>query len=134
MLSSEELTAAFKAIAAAAALNRVRTNTNMPLFHAAGKDYGGHGKFGHQGLIVNYKGQLKVSSRADFILGDVIEDGMQSLFLNHPLMRDLRAGNIKVCGTCPLYSKCGGDRNVAFATSGSFLGPDPQCSITNTSA
>jgi len=105
----------------------VKTNTDQPLYATIDPSLGRHGMFGFQGLIVDYKGNLKVSSRSGFILGNIFEKGMENLFLNHPLMRSLRNGEIDGCGGCEFYRRCGGNRTAAYATSGSFLAPDPGC-------
>ncbi len=106
---------------------KISTGTNQPLYNLIDKSYGAHGHFGFQGLVVDYKGNLKVSSRADFKLGNILEDGLEQLFLQHPVMKDLRKGKIEVCGSCPHYKNCGGDRNISFATTGSFFKPDNGC-------
>lgn len=105
----------------------IKTGTNQPLYNLIDKSYGAHGHFGFQGLVVDYKGNLKVSSRAEYKLGNILEEGLEKLFLHNPVMKDLRAGKIEVCGTCPHYKNCGGDRNISFATTGSFLKPDNGC-------
>ena len=127
MLTPWELKGAFETILNHSKATGVKTSTSSPLFHLIDGAKGSHGKFGYQGLVVDYKGRLKVSSRADYVLGDILTEGLEALFLKHPVMQSLRNGQIKICGSCIHYSSCGGDRNVAYATSGSFLGPDPQC-------
>jgi len=106
---------------------KIKTGTNQPLYNLIDKSYGAHGHFGFQGLVVDYQGNLKVSSRADFKLGNILEDGLEPLFLKHPVMKDLRKGNIESCGKCPHYKNCGGDRNISFANTGSFLKADNGC-------
>jgi MoaA/NifB/PqqE/SkfB family radical SAM enzyme len=127
MLTPRELKLAFEAILSHSQATGVKTHTSSPLYHLIEGANGGHAKFGFQGLVIDYKGRLKVSSRADYVLGDILTQGLEALFLKHPVMQDLRNGAIEVCGSCVHYKHCGGDRNVAYATSGSFLGPDPQC-------
>ena len=107
----------------------IPTATNGPLYHLIDPNLGQSGRFGFQGLIVDYKGNLKVSSRADYILGSVLEEGLKNLFLKHPLMKELRLGNINECGQCMYYKRCGGDRNISYATTGSFLEKDKGCWI-----
>ncbi|PIU20069.1 MAG: hypothetical protein COT18_04220 [Elusimicrobia bacterium CG08_land_8_20_14_0_20_59_10] len=80
-----ELRAAYSAILVASRKTGVPAGTNLPLFVLISPELGAHGKFGFQGLVVDYKGNLKVSSRADFRLGNVLETGMEELFLHHPL-------------------------------------------------
>jgi radical SAM protein with 4Fe4S-binding SPASM domain len=107
----------------------VKTATDLPLYHLIDSSLGKNGGFGFQGLVVDYKGNLKVSSRADYILGNVLAEGLSSLFLKHPVMKSLRNREINGCGDCMYYSRCGGDRNISYATTGSFLEKDKGCWI-----
>jgi len=36
---------------------------------------------------------------------------------------------VEKCGSCPYFSKCGGDRNASFAEYGNFFSVDPGCWI-----
>lgn len=105
----------------------IETGTNSPLFVLLAPELGAHGKAGFQGVVVDYRGNLKLTSRADFKLGNILEEGLENLFLNHPIMKDLRARRIEVCGVCEYYDRCGGDRNASFVEYGSFLKKDPGC-------
>lgn len=126
-LTGPELRDTYAAILRLSRRTRVTTNTNLPLFHLVDPALGAHGKVGFQGLVIDYMGNLKVTSRADYKLGNILEDGLEALFLDHPLMRDLRDKKIEGCGPCVHYERCGGDRNAAFAATGSFLEKDPSC-------
>lgn len=126
-LAGLELRDAYAAIIAASAKMGIATNTNIPLLVLISQRLGAQGKFGFQGLVIDYQGNLKVSSRADFLLGNILKTGLEELFLNHPVMRDLRAGKIEGCGVCRYYDTCGGDRNASFAAYGSFFKKDPGC-------
>ena len=126
-LTGPELRDAYTAILRLSRRTQVTTNTNLPLFHLVEPSLGAHGKLGFQGVIIDYMGNLKVSSRVDHKLGNILEDGLEALFLNHPLMKNLRDGKIEVCGSCVHFENCGGDRNAAFAATGSFLEKDPAC-------
>lgn len=107
----------------------VKTATSSPLFHLIDPTLGHNGRMGFQGIVVDYKGNMKVSSRANYTVGNVLKDGLKNLFFNHPVMKDFRKGNIKGCGDCMYYSRCGGDRNISFALTGSFLEKDQGCWI-----
>lgn len=124
-----ELKVAYERILKSSRESRIRTNTYGPLFQLIDPLLGGHGKFGSQGIIVDYRGNLKVSSRSGHILGNVLDDGLEKLFLKDELMRKLRAGEVRVCGDCPHSAVCGGDRNASYAATGSFLEVDPGCWI-----
>jgi len=122
-----ELKAALSEIVSLSRKYDVPTATNQPLFHLIDSSLGGHDLMGFSGVIVDYKGNLKVSSRTDYIIGNVLEIGLENLFLRSPILGELRKNKIEKCGTCRHLKKCGGSRNSAFATYGSFLAPDPGC-------
>lgn len=130
-LSPPELRRAYLTILAASRQSGVETNTNSPLFQLISPELGASGKTGFQGLVIDYKGNLKVTSRTDYRLGNILEQGLETLFLGHPLMRALRKGEIEGCGGCVHYASCGGDRNASFAATGSFLKKDPGCWLEN---
>jgi MoaA/NifB/PqqE/SkfB family radical SAM enzyme len=128
-LAPLELKSAMQDILEHSTRTGVSTATSKPLFHLLNPRLGGHAKFGFQGIIVDYKGNLKVSSRVGYTLGNILEEGLENLFLRHPLMNALRSREIQTCGTCSHFDRCAGDRNAAFAQNGSFLAPDPGCWI-----
>jgi radical SAM protein with 4Fe4S-binding SPASM domain len=131
-LSSSELRAAYEAILKFSRKSGVKTNTNLPLFHLLDPERGANGKAGFQGLVVDYQGNLKVSSRTGAKLGNVRSEGLEHLFLEHPIMTALRNRRIDGCGTCAHYAHCGGDRNASFVATGSFLAKDPECWLDTT--
>ncbi|PIR19555.1 MAG: hypothetical protein COV48_01350, partial [Elusimicrobia bacterium CG11_big_fil_rev_8_21_14_0_20_64_6] len=126
-LTGPELRDAYTAILRLSRQTQVPTNTNLPLFHLIDPSLGAHGKVGFQGLVIDYMGNLKVTSRVGYKLGHVLEEGLEALFLGHPVMRDLRDRKIDGCGPCVHYERCGGDRNASFTATGSFLRKDPSC-------
>ena len=128
-LAPLDLRDALTEIVALARKTGVETGTDHPLYHLIDPELGNHGLFGFQGLVIDYKGNFKVSSRVNYNLGNVLSDGLEALFLDHPLMRSLRKGKIAGCGKCEFYFKCGGDRNAAYAATGNFLSVDPGCWI-----
>jgi len=127
MLGPLELRDAYASILESAARSKVRTATNLPLFVLLEQGLGAHGKAGFQGLVIDHLGNLKVTSRADFILGNIFAEGLENLFLRHPIMNQLRAGHIRGCGSCRFYDRCGGDRNASYVVHGSFMEIDPGC-------
>jgi radical SAM protein with 4Fe4S-binding SPASM domain len=126
-LTGAELRDAYRRIRTRSTETGMATNTNIPLYRLIDESLGANGKVGFQGIIIDYKGNLKVTSRTDFRLGNVLKDGLEELFLRHPLMKALRDGAIEGCGDCEHYADCGGDRNASFAATGSFLKKDPAC-------
>ena len=65
---------------------------------------------GFFGFVVGYRGEFKVTSRTPLSLGNVLEVGMEKLFLHHPIMKRLRGGKIEVCGDCKFV--CGDEVEV----------------------
>jgi len=128
-LGPVELQEAMTRVARLSRESGIHTNTNQPLYALVDPALGAHGQMGFQGVIVDYRGRLKVSSRTDFFLGNILEEGLENLFLNHPIMKSLRSARIEGCHGCVYYSRCGGDRNSSFAEFGSFLKKDPGCWI-----
>lgn len=106
------------------------TNTDQPLYNLIDKGLGESGKFGFQGLVVDYKGNLKVSSRTDYILGNVLNSNLENLFLRHPVLRKIRNRASSDCGGCTYFKRCGGNRSASYISSGSFLSIDPACWIS----
>ncbi|RYZ84649.1 MAG: radical SAM protein [Proteobacteria bacterium] len=105
---------------------QVKSKTQGPLFDLIIPGLGRSGKF-WESIIVDYQGYVIASSRAKLRLGHAVHDGIEEIFLNHPIFEGLRKGRVEGCGQCSLYAVCGGDRNAAFAETGNFLGKDPGC-------
>ncbi len=104
----------------------VGSKTQVPLFDLVVPGLGRSGRF-WESIVVDYQGYIVASSRSKVRLGHAFHEGIEDIFLHHPVYQSLRSGKVDVCGECPLYNVCGGDRNAAFAASGNFLGPDPGC-------
>ena len=126
-LYKNELKDAYSSILAASRRTGVYTSTNLPLFVLISPELGMHSRAGFQGLVIDHKGNLKVSSRTDFILGNVADSGLADLFLRHPVMVGLRKGKIEGCSECSYFSRCGGDRNASYEAHGTFFKKDPGC-------
>jgi MoaA/NifB/PqqE/SkfB family radical SAM enzyme len=127
-LDGTELQDSYKSILKQSASTGVRTTTTHPLMHLLHPSLGSNGRF-WEAIVIDYQGRMLASSRSRIVLGDAIQDGVESLFLNHPLFKNLRSGQIEGCKDCPHLRRCGGDRNAAYAASGNFLGRDPGCWI-----
>jgi len=127
VLSGIQLRDAYKQILSSSNETGVMTNTDKPLYVLIDKSLGKNSLFGFQGLVVNYQGNLKVSSRSDFILGNVKKKGLKNLFLKNSIMKKLRRGKIEICGQCEYYKRCGGDRNMSYFHHGDFFKVDPGC-------
>lgn len=105
----------------------VQTNTNQPLFALIDPNFGQNGLFGFDSLVVDYKGNLKVTSRSNFTVGNLLNQDLDDIYIKNEILSDLRSAKIDVCGECELYASCGGDRNAAYAEYGSFTARDPGC-------
>ncbi len=105
----------------------VPTNTNQPLFALLDTSFGQNGLFGFDSIIVDYKGNLKASSRSSLILGNILQNNLEDLYIKNSVLNEIRGRKIDVCGACELFEDCGGDRNAAFAEYGSFTARDPGC-------
>lgn len=126
-LESDALRVALIAILEASKTTGVPTNTAKPLFNIIDPTIGAPQYLGFQGIVVDPSGNVKVSSRTPTVLGNVLTDGLEKTFLRHEVMVGLRAGKIEGCANCAHFRKCGGDRNVAFAKTGSYFTKDPGC-------
>lgn len=129
VLKGTELAVALECILLHSRRTGVKTSTNQPLFALIDHGLGMNGQYGFQSVIVDYQGNLKVSSRTPTVLGNVLKEGLDALFLGHPIMQNLRERKVNGCGTCSLYGRCGGDRNASFAAYGSYFEKDPGCWI-----
>lgn len=125
-LEPNELKAAYIDIIASADRFKLKTSTKGPLWHLLHPSLGSAGNF-WEAIIVSYQGFLLASSRSRIQLGKINNDNLKSLFLTHPFFRKQRKKEMEVCGICKFVEHCGGDRNVAFASSGNFFGKDPGC-------
>ncbi len=125
-LLGENLKLAYKNIFRFMTQYKVTSKTHGPLFDLLLPGLGRSGRF-WESIVVDYQGYIVASSRSKLRLGHAIQEGLEPIFLHHPIYQSLRTGKIEVCGKCSLYNVCGGDRNAAFAASGNFLGSDPGC-------
>lgn len=107
----------------------IPTSTRGALWHLMDGQLGSPNNIGINSMVISYKGEMKVSSRTSYVLGDVRKDGLEQLFCKHPIMQRLRKGDIAGCGNCEFFRRCRGDRNASFGQFGHFFGPDPGCWI-----
>jgi radical SAM protein with 4Fe4S-binding SPASM domain len=105
----------------------VPTNTNQPLYALLDRSFGQNGLFGFDSLVIDYKGNLKVTSRTGAVLGNVLTEDLDEIYIRNQVLVDIRNKKIDVCGSCDLYDSCGGDRNAAYAEYGSYTARDPGC-------
>ncbi len=125
-LRGEELKDAFKQILFDSNRTKVRFSPHKPLFRLLHPAIGRNGRF-REGLVVDHQGNILASSRSRIKIGHVFTEGLEKTLLTHPLLKSIRTGKIEGCGQCKFLWQCGGDRNVAFAETGNYLGKDPGC-------
>lgn len=127
-LSPAELKKAYEDIWRYSDKYEVNTNKNHPLSCLLDNNTKGNYHYtGLAGFVIDYKGNMKVTSRSNYVLGNIIDEGLEKLFLLHPIMKRLRKGDIEGCKKCKHLQVCGGDRNAAYAEKGSFFEKDPGC-------
>ena len=128
-LVGEDLRAAMVLILQESQQQGIETSTDGPLWALLDESLGSASRLGFYEVIVDYQGFLKISSRTSARLGQVLHDDIWSILSRSPVLRSLRRGEISGCSSCEVFQKgqCSGDRNIAFAASGSFLGADIGC-------
>lgn len=133
-LNSADLLKAYKKIIHLSAKYKIKSKSQGPLMDLVFKGLGRSGKF-WESIVVNYQGLMMASSRSNLVLGNALSEGIENIFLNNFIYKQLRLGKIHGCSGCNLIRVCGGDRNAAYAYTGDFLGKDPGClkSLTFTS-
>lgn len=62
-------------------------------------------------------------------MGDILKNGLEKIWVDHPVFKDLRRRNkIKgKCSHCSAKAYCGGCRLTSFGTTGDWLATDPSC-------
>jgi radical SAM protein with 4Fe4S-binding SPASM domain len=83
---------------------------------------------GINGLCILHDGTVLPCRRLPVPIGSIQKESIHSIWTKSPVLAVLRERNLEgSCGTCPLRTKCGGCRGVAYAVSGNYLAQDPQC-------
>jgi MoaA/NifB/PqqE/SkfB family radical SAM enzyme len=128
MLVGQELKRAFEIIHSSSHSAGIPTATVQPLWCLIDPNLGHPSSAGFLGLTINPSGKIQLTSRVLESIGDATEkNGISRAYFDNKLLRSLRAGKIRGCGTCEYFKKCRGDRNISYITSGDFLGPDEHC-------
>lgn len=123
-----ELKKAFEDILINSARTGIRSSTEHPLMNLIHPTLGKKQRF-YESIIIDYKGNLLVSSRSRFELGSVLNNNLENLFLKNSLRQKLKNDEIEDCSKCPHFNYCGGDRNASYAEYGNFFKKDPGCWI-----
>lgn len=127
-LFPEELRAAYEDVIRFSRIYGIATNSNKALFNLIDQRIGESEQFGFNGIVIDFKGNMKVSSRIPVVLDNVLTGkSITQVFFGHPLMRDLRDASKHECGSCPYFRRCGGSKNASWAQLGSLFKRDPGC-------
>lgn len=130
-LLGQELKNAMERILEVSRYFEIPTNNNGPLWGLLEEGLGGFSDIGINTIVVGYRGEFKPSSRLPLVLGNVLDEGLEDLYLSHPVMRQLRDGKIDTCGSCEHFHMCRGNRNASYVEYGHLFGPDPGCWLLN---
>ena len=125
-LNAEELKRAYEDIVFLCAEYGIASSTNAPLMNLIHPVLGKRQKF-DESIVIDYQGNMLVSSRSRVKIGNVLSEGLENLFYNHPTMKQLRNKDIDGCKDCKHFKFCGGDRNSSYIEYGDFFKKDPAC-------
>lgn len=79
-------------------------------------------------LSILSDGQVMACRRLPLVIGKVPEESLLEIFLNSKKLNEIRqVEKMEKCGNCNLLDYCRGCPAVAYAISGSYYSPDPQC-------
>lgn len=131
VLKGNDLKKAYQEILGASREVGIFTSTHGALWHLIEEGLGSPNNIGFNGCVIGYKGEIKVSSRTTAVLGNILNDDLGDVFMNHEILKKLRDGEIAGCGACSHFKKCRGDRNISFVEFGHFFGPDTGCWVLN---
>ena len=105
---------------------RMSINTTRPLWSHFGKS--GRCPVGIQTITIMPDGTVFPCRRLPIPLGNIKEQSLFSIWYNSDVLWNLRQRNsFEKCGKCKLLDDCGGNRCVAYAVTGNYMGGDPQC-------
>ncbi len=86
-------------------------------------------------VFVAHDGQVHPAGFLPLDLGSVRDTPLATLYRDHPVLRDIRAGRFGGrCGVCEYADLCGGSRARAFAATGDPLAEDPACAYVPAAA
>lgn len=90
-----------------------------------------HCEAGDTFFTIDEQCRLLPCRRMPIVIGSLKEQDLLSLYLDHPVMQQLRRHDIpEKCGGCPHAPKCrGGLKCLAYAINGDFNTKDPACFI-----
>jgi len=101
--------------------------STRPLWHSVGGS--GFCPVGYNTLTIDPSGQFLPCRRLPIPLGDARHDSFFRVWFGSEFLQKMRERekHIKVCGSCPSASVCGGCRALAYAVTGDAFAADPSC-------
>jgi radical SAM protein with 4Fe4S-binding SPASM domain len=127
-LTPLELKKSYENILNASKKYQLETSTASALWGLLKGSAPSYRSFGSLGLVVDYNGNLLMSSKTGYKLGNLLESNLSDLYFNHPLMIKARSTVAPSCQNCRDLRQCGGgDREAAYAERGDFFADDPGC-------
>ena len=80
-------------------------------------------------VFVSHLGEIYPSGFLPVSGGNVLRDSLMYVYRNSPLFKSLRDTGQREgkCGVCEYRNVCGGSRSRAYASTGNYLGEDPNC-------
>lgn len=80
-------------------------------------------------MFVAHNGEIFPAGFLPVLCGKFPEVSVVDVYQNHPVFRQLQDPNQYhgICGTCKDRLICGGSRARAYALTGDYLGPEPDC-------
>ena len=80
-------------------------------------------------MFVSQNGEIFPAGFLPVVCGKFPDDSPVEVYRSHPVFRDLQnPDNYRgICGVCEYRHVCGGSRARAYAVTGDYLGPEPDC-------
>ena len=129
MLSKNELKKVYSKLneyADALTKDGISINTTRPLWAHFGKS--GRCPVGIQTITILPDGTVLPCRRLPIPIGNIKNESLFSIWYNSDVLWKLRQRtNFHKCGECKHLDDCGGNRCIAYAVTGDYMGGDPQC-------
>ena len=80
-------------------------------------------------MFVGHNGEIYPAGFLPVLCGKFPTDSVVDVYQNHPTFKALQnPDNYRgICGKCSYRHVCGGSRSRAYAVTGDYLGPEPDC-------
>ena len=115
---------------------RLNVGCSDPLFNLLTEDLPREGDAvlggctaGIASCAIGIAGEIKICTRVDFPIGNVLRDDLELVWEGHSVLALLRDRNALHgrCGKCSSRWICGGCRGAALLATGDLLSSDPAC-------